>query len=440
MAASDQTRRVSIRVADHETDVALPARIPIGELMPAVVDVVGADRFIGGDPHLARVCGERLDPAATLAECTIVDGDLLIVTSELEPAPITRFDPSAVIEDAIAALPQPVWRLTQHSAAWWTLGWAGTALLVSLARPILISDASRYPVIGALATLAVLASAIATHRVMSASVAPVSLAVLATAFAGVTAALADPGQPGMSTVLLAAAAISSASLLGWRLLRCAPSVFLPIATAAMTATIAAVGAVLTWWPTATVGPMMAAAALAVLAVSARLAVHSAGLATAGSDTHLVAGARVAHRRLTVIVVAAAWTAALGAALAAVTTAHPGATAVFIAIVAAVLLIRIRRRDDVYRIVAQSLSVLIAVTTLACLCITKAPASTPWLCGAFLLIAVGAVGAAQRKPRRFSPSVRRAMSVLELVLGASIAPAGCAAAGLVTRLPGIGLPL
>lgn len=439
MAASDQISRVSIRTADHEVDVALPAHIPIGELMPAVIDVVAMDHVAGRDPHLTRVCGERLDPVATLAECTIFDGELLILTSELPPAPITRFDPGAVVADAVTALPQPVWRLTHRTTASWALGWAGALLLVSLGRPILVSDANRYPVIGALATLVMLASAIAAYRVISAPAGAVSLGVLATAFAGVTAALADPGQPGMSTFLLAMAAIASTSLLVWRLLRCASSVFLPVATASMTAAIAAVGAVLAWWPTATVGPMMAGAALAVLAVSARIAVRSAGLATAGPGTHVAARARVAHRHLTVIAVAAAWTAALGMVLTAVTTAHPGTAGFFIVIVVAVLLIRSCRCDDTYRTAAQAISVLIGLTTLAGLCIATAPASTPWLCGALLLIAVGAVGAAHHEPWRFTSAVRRAMSALELVLGASIAPAACAAAGLVTRLSQIGLP-
>ncbi len=68
MAATDEMCQVSIRTADHEVDVTLPAQVPIAELMPAVVDLIGKDEFAGREPRLTRVSGEVLNTAATLAQ------------------------------------------------------------------------------------------------------------------------------------------------------------------------------------------------------------------------------------------------------------------------------------------------------------------------------------------------------------------------------------
>ncbi|KAA0105160.1 type VII secretion integral membrane protein EccD [Mycolicibacterium sp. P1-5] len=440
MVAIDETCQVSIRTSGRSTDVALPARIPIGELMPALVDLVGADQFGGADPHLTRVCGERLDRAATLAQCAIPDGELLILEAEVRPLPITRVDPSAIVKDEVAAMPQPGWRLTRRSARWCTVGWVAAVLLVLLGHPIVDPDARRHPVIGALAAIVMLAGAVAMQRTASKPTSAVSMGVLAATFAGLTAALASPGQPGMPTFLLAMAAIAATSLVVWRLLGCAPSVFLPMAVTTMAASVAATGAVIGWWHTTIVGPMLVTASVAVLAVSARLAVHGSGLARAGlPDAHLEARARTAHHRLTAIVVATAWTAALGAVLTAATTVLPVLGGALIAILSVLLLVRAVRNSEPYRAAAQGVSSGIAATALASLCVEGAPQSIPWLCGALLLITACAVGLAPGGGNQPSAAARRAISTLDLALGAAIVPASCAAGGAFAGLAQVGSP-
>ncbi len=438
MAATDQTCQVSIRTADRETDVTLPAAIPIAELMPAVLDVIGAAVFSGRDRHLTRVCGQRLDPEKTLAQSTIHDGELLILTTAAPPAPTTRFDASGSVADAIAALPEPTWRPTRRSAGHCVLGWAAVALLVLLGRAILDPDASRHPVIAAAAALLAMTGAVTAHRTATGRVTVASLGVLAVAFAGLTAALLPLGPPATPTFLLAMAAIASASLLAWRLLGCAPEVFLPLAVVAMAAVLTTMGAVAGCWPAEAGGPMLAAASVAVLAASARLSVHSSGLARAGfADSHLEALARLAHHRLTLIVATAALSAAFGAAVTAVTTSHSLLAVIFLAVIAALLLLRPLREKSLYRTVAQSISSAITLTVLAGLCAVDAPQSIPWLCGALVLIAAGAVWVAHRGPVHTSPAVRRAASIAELILGAAVVPGACAAAGMFGELAQIG---
>jgi type VII secretion integral membrane protein EccD len=440
MVALDEMCRVSIRTADRSTDVTLPAQIPIGELMPALVDLIGADQFGGADPYLSRVCGERLDRSATLAQHAIPDGELLILGTEVRSLPITRVDSSAIVEDAVAAMQPPVWRLTRRCARWCALGWVAAVLLVLLGYPIADPGARRHPVIAALAALLMLAGAAAARRTEPKPASAVSMGVLAATFAGMTAALACPGQLGMPTFLLAMAAMVSTSLVAWRLLGCAPSVFLPIAVSAMSASAAATGAVIGWWPTTTVGPMLVTASVAVLAVSARLAVHGSGLASAGApDVRLEARARIAHHRLTVIVVTTAWTAALGAVLTAATTVLPVLAGGLIAILAVLLLIRSTRNGDPYRAAAQGVSSGVAATALAVLGVDAVPRSMPWLCGTLLLVTACGVGLAPGRRNGPSAAVRRAISTLDLALGAAIVPASCAAAGAFAGIAQVGSP-
>ncbi|MCV7347304.1 type VII secretion integral membrane protein EccD [Mycolicibacterium rhodesiae] len=438
MTAADQTYRVSIRTTDRETDVTLPAGIPIAELIPAVVDVIGAAEFSGADPHLTRVCGQRLDPQTTLAQAAIHDGELLILTTAERTAPITRFDASSAVADAIAALPEPTWRPTRCGGGHCVLAWAAATVLVLLGRAVLDPTAGQHPVIAAIAALLALTGAATACRSAAGRVTVVSLGVLAVVFAGLSAALLPLGPPAMPTFLVAMAAIGSTSLVAWRLLGCAPEVFLPLAVVAMAAAVPAMGAVAGCWAAEASGPMLAIGSVAVLAASARLSIHSSGLARAGlDDADLNARARLAHHRLTLVVATAAVAAALGAAVTAATTSHPLSAAIFLTIIAALLTIRLVQESALYRTVVQGISSGITVTALAGLCAVAAPHCIPWLCGALAFIGAGAVWAGHRGSACTSPAVRRAVSIVELMLGAAVVPGGCAAAGMFGGLAEIG---
>ncbi len=435
MAASAPMCRVSIRTTDREADVSLPAHIPIGELLPAVVDLIGGDGLDGAEPQLARVCGERLDPGAPLAEYAIPDGEMLILTSTPPPVPVIRHDPSTVAADAVSELQRPAWRLSGRIAAWLLFGWATSVLTVVLGHPVLDPEAGRHPVVSGAAAALALAGAAVANRTQPAGVQTVGLGLLATAFAGLTAGLVPADQPAMSAFLLAMAATSSAALLVWRLLDCAPAVFLPLATATMMAAVATVGAVIGWWSAAAVGPGVVSAALGMLAVAPRLSVHSSGLAAAALPEALLRDrAEIAHRRLTAIAVAAGWAAALGALLTAVTTSRSAPAGVFLMIAGVSLLLRALWHHGPYGKAALSVSSAVTVTALLGLCAAEAPPSVPWLCGVLLVIA--ACAARRVRGGRLSPAGRRALAVLDPVLGAAVVPAACAAAGLFA---GVGLP-
>ena len=439
MAAADEICRVSIRTADHEVDVTLPARVPVAELLPAVLDLIGEDDyFAGSDPHLARLSGGVLDTAATLAQHAIRDGELLMLTAVADrPALVPHFDVSTAVLDTVSSLTQPSRPAADRRAEWIVVGWTAVVLLILLGRPLLDPNVARHAVIGALAALLAVIGAIALRRDRTRAA---MLGALAATLAGLTAALASGGHPGLPGFLLAMSASSATSLLAWRLLDCAPLVFLPLAAAAMAAAAATVGAVAGWWSPAAAGPMLTIASLATLAASARLSVRSSGLSTAGlSPAALAVRTRAAHRRLTALTVTAAAAAALGAVVAAATAVRPVVSAGFIAVVGSALLLRGCRQDDPHRAATLMVSCGIAATSLVVLCAIASPTNTPWLCGGLLAVATGAVWFGQRTQWRMPPATRRMISVLDLAVSVALVPSAAAAAGAFATLPGIGQP-
>lgn len=436
MDATDDTRWVSIRTVDQEVDVALPANIPICDVVPEVLDLIGGDEFVGQTLHLARIDGQVLDPTVTLAGSSVCDGELLILSAGARPLPVPRFEVSTVVADAVTAIPPPSWRIVGRTAVWAVVGWATVLLMVVLGRAILV-PATGHAAVGAVAAVVAVTGAVAVHRVDGDRAGAVGLGVLATVLAGLTAAGAPLGRPGLPAFLLAMSAVSATSLGAWRLLNCAPEVFVPLGAAAMAASAATMGAVAGWWPAPFTGPMLATGSLAALALSARLSVRA--LSTAGlTDAQLEARARTAHHRLTVLVVAAAGAAALGTAVTAATTEQPLFAAGFIAIVGAALALRARSGDVPYRVVTLGIPAGIAWTSLIALSAREAEPNTAWVGGALLLIAAGAAWFGHDRSR-LPVATHRVFSILDLAVAAAVVPSACAAAGAFDGLTAIGLP-
>jgi type VII secretion integral membrane protein EccD len=428
MAPTGEMCHVSICTGDREVDVMLPAQLPIAELMPAVVDLVGGVDVDGADPHLARVGGEMLDPAATLAQLAVPDGDRLILTASVRAVPAPRFDASTAVVAVVDGLTPAPW--PGHWAARVVLGWVAAILVSLLGRGLLDANDVRHPAVAAAAASVSLAGAVAVQRAHRDQRCAVGLAVLAAVFAGLTGALACLGSPWPPSFLLALSAVSATSLLAWRLLDCAPLVFLPLAGVAMAAAAATVGAVADWWPAAAVGPMLGMGAIVVLAVSTTVAVLGSGLSAAGlCDNELDTRTATAHRRLTALVVAASAAAGLGAILAAATTPRPLVAAGFIATVATGLLLQTSRHNCPYHVAALAISAGCAVTSLIWLSAAEVPASTPWLCGGLLVVAFGAAWSGRHRPGKLRPAARRMISLLDLAVGAIVVPSAGAAAGI-----------
>ena len=74
----------------HAVDLALPSQTCVGQLMPAIVDLVCRDTVAsetGRLWRLSRVGGPPLDESLTLDDNEIRDGELLLLTAAETPAP-----------------------------------------------------------------------------------------------------------------------------------------------------------------------------------------------------------------------------------------------------------------------------------------------------------------------------------------------------------------
>lgn len=105
----DTLRRIAVHAAGAgggaaTVDLVVPAGLPLGELMPSIVDVtVGTSE---GPRHwqLTRPAGEPLDPSMSLRDNAVDDGDLLVL-ADVRILPPLRLpaDPCAVVAGAIPA-------------------------------------------------------------------------------------------------------------------------------------------------------------------------------------------------------------------------------------------------------------------------------------------------------------------------------------------------
>ncbi|WP_344253564.1 EsaB/YukD family protein, partial [Pseudonocardia hydrocarbonoxydans] len=92
--------RLTVLAPRTRVDVALPADLPLGELVPMVLELVG-EPGPGHAPlpwRLSGVTGGPLHPAATLDELGVLDGEMLRI------GPATAPPPSPVFDDPVDAL------------------------------------------------------------------------------------------------------------------------------------------------------------------------------------------------------------------------------------------------------------------------------------------------------------------------------------------------
>ena len=82
-AMEQNTTRIALAVDGRRVDLAVPARRPVAEFLPQLVDLAGpAGTASATGWHLVRVGGDLLDPERSLAESAVLDGELI----QLAPA------------------------------------------------------------------------------------------------------------------------------------------------------------------------------------------------------------------------------------------------------------------------------------------------------------------------------------------------------------------
>ncbi|MEV7289973.1 type VII secretion integral membrane protein EccD [Streptomyces sp. NPDC093252] len=161
--------RLTVRAPEKLLDLAVPADIPVADLLPVIVGYAGDDLYESGLEHggwaLQRVGGDPLDPEGTAQSLELHDGDMLLLRPVAETLPPVRFDN---LVDGVSSTIRDLPNSWSPEVSRWALR---SVLLVVLAAVLLLlaltegAGADRAVVCGG-AVLMLLAGAGAAARVL----------------------------------------------------------------------------------------------------------------------------------------------------------------------------------------------------------------------------------------------------------------------------------
>ncbi|MFN8090094.1 MAG: type VII secretion integral membrane protein EccD [Mycobacterium sp.] len=438
--------RVSIRAGSREVDLTLPVHIPLGEIVPATIDLVIANdndlraEFAGRAVDLCRVGVPPLDPSRSLAQSGVTDGDLLILTTQHITPPTYRFDPCSTIRDVTAAAPPGGPPLSKTYVTAGLLCWAGIAELCFLAGLLANGQQSHAVIAGMASTVASAVAAMAFRRNDASRILSAWSAVWAATFASVAGALAIPGHLSASHLLLAMSACSTTAFGLGRLLGCGTDVLLAISGSSGLAAVAAFGATLNWWAPVAVGPILVAASLAALPAGPRIAALIARLSPADVDEdELLERATQARGILSLWVTASSGSTALGCLLSATFGSGGVAEGFLILAAAIVLLSHIRRHRDPLPATALAVSGATAVTALLLFAASGDFGWAPWLFSGLIPLILAYVWVAVGTARPELPFGKQIAEGIEFAMATAVPPLACWAMGLFSAVRGMSLP-
>jgi type VII secretion integral membrane protein EccD len=439
----DPLCRLSVQHGPHTVDLALPSETPVGLLLPSIVDLVHGGTVAvdeGRQWHLSRVGEQKLDAATSLHDNAIRDGDLLLLTTTVIPAPVRiEDDPWRTVIDAADSNPVPA-RATTISAGLCAAVLGASALLWSGT----VTHATGHVVTGVAVAGAAAIGALAMRRARPDPILCVTLSVIAVVFAAVAGFLAVPGGPSMANLLLAAAVALTASIVLLRVTRCGAICLTALATVAALTSAASVCGVAWTLPLSTTGAALAVLSLGTLGLAARLSIAAAGLAPAlaspdqreGNDPALeTTRAVAAHHTLTGLVIGSAGAATVGAVLVASGRSWPTG-AIFAAVVGVVMVLRARSHVDMFRRTGLVVGGMAAIVAGGALIVVSAPGQANWVC--VLVAAIGLSMVGDLLGATASPLARRAVDVVEYLALAAVVPLACWVGGLYGSIRGLSL--
>ncbi|TCK20366.1 type VII secretion integral membrane protein EccD [Pseudonocardia endophytica] len=450
---ADRWCRAGVLTPRGRVDLALPADVPVAELVPMVLELIGEPSRqdeSGGSPvpEPWRLCGPAggpLPPEATLDGLGVLDGELLHIGPRAAAVPPPVFDDPA---DALAAAVRD-----GGSAGSWRPGPVAAPLVVTAAAVLLATvRTSSVPVVVAAAVVAVLGAGLAVlhaRRVSSRDGAAAgSAALCATAPAAAAGVLVLPGPLGSGQVLLGALGAGLAAVLGLAVLRSVTPALLAVVVVAPALVVAAVVRLGTDAPIGAIGAGLAAVALAAGPVLPRAALRVAGMPApvvptdleeiARADTAVLPAPELGRRAdlarglFAGLSAGAALPAGGGAVVAAADGSWSGVALAAVTVV--VLLLRARAFAEAGPALVLAAT---AVGTAVGTGLLAATAHGPVV----RLVAAGVLGlgvlvAVRTAGTTLSPVGRRTLDVLELVLTAAAIPAALAAMGLFALVRGL----
>lgn len=259
-------RRVTIVVDGSEVDVALPATPPVFSYLAALTDIVETrgTPLTTGAPMLSRIDGSVLDLTQSLADSSVADGDMLVLSHAVAQHP-TR--PSF---DAVRGL-QPGPASIRWSRPALTALWAGAGIV-----GVVVAAAS-----GARGTALVVAAVGVTLGGIASRRRDGWLWCIAiTVLSGAIGLFAIPGAPAAPQVFLGVTAAAGAAVLSVHVLRCPLPWIVATGVAAGAVSTAALGSVVFPGRLVMTGTAITLVALAGMGCAARIAMLAAGMSAA----------------------------------------------------------------------------------------------------------------------------------------------------------------
>ncbi|MCV7333019.1 type VII secretion integral membrane protein EccD [Mycobacterium cookii] len=443
---------MTVHADSVRADLALPESVPLGSLLPAIVDIISGKRGFQAGRVAARyqmsLPGHiALDLSKTLSQIGIRDGALLILsTSSAELAAPRLDDVAEAVSESLTGSDRQ-WaprasRLTAVLVAGW-LAVVGAAIVVRG-----VSDAIRAETVAvsALTSLVGLAAGITAYRVFRENSAGLTLGLIGCGFAAIAGTSLIPGDVGAPNVLCAASACATSAAV-MRVMSCHAAVFTALmGFGAVTATVALVGAVCSV-PLRALGAGSAAISLILIEVSAPMSIMLAGLSSQLQSQPMLNSDRLKTRAirarvyLNSMVGAFSASAALGAVGAALGP-HPasGPLLAFTALIGGVLLSRARAHRDL----AMSLP-LITCGTLTLSGASIAAATAHPLQSVYIAaVSVGLAAAALclgfvNLSTKISPVGQRVAELMEYLALAAVVPLACWICGFYAVARGFNLP-
>lgn len=448
--------RVRVHWGTAVADLALPAGVPVAVLIPSLIDALGVrhtDRE-GVRYQLSIPGASALDPSTTLAQNHIDDGAVLALSTPLVPLPASRY--VDVAREVAATLEGParsrddaatrrVTRLCGATAAVVLTAVGALALIRNTFSDSHPRDVGTTGAVSGSAVLVALGLAALAHRAYRDPVAGLALSVIATVFAAVAGFVMVPGAPGVSNVLLAAAAAAVTAVLAMRLSGCGVVALTAAACfAAVVAAAALVGAI-TGAPVYVVASACAVLSLGLLGAAPRASIALAGLSPRfattdaadpeASDSWVPAQALRADRWLMSLRAGLSSSAGVGAALTVLTGAPRLPCMAFGAVTAALLLLRFRSGAGAGLLSFAVGGTLAAATTFG-VAVLRMPMPGPLLAGATALAAAAMyLGVAATSS---SPVALRGVETLEWLTWAALVPLACWTSGLYGAVRGLNL--
>lgn len=440
-------RRVSVHAGNAVVDLALPSGLPVATLLPPIVDALKADGVsdsIATRYQLSVLGSAALDSSATLAQCGVRDGDVLVLNRSATPTPAVRYDD--VAEAVSQMLTGQAWSPSRNARAARLTAALGAGCLTGIGCLALVRNTFASNVfvgatagVTALIAFAALLLAALTNRGYRDAMAGVTLSLVATAFATVAGFLAVPGTPGLPNMLLAAAAASVTAALAIRVSDCGARTLTAVSCFAMIVAVAAFAGVVTGVQLPAIGAALALVSLGLLGLSARAAIVLAGLSPEPAHPapdDLAARAIRADAWLISLLAAFSASAATGAIVTvAAGTPRPGSTALGAA-TGALLLLRAESVDK-KRMLPGVISAVATIATTFGVVSLRTPGHGAWIAAATALLVAGAFYLGFVAPgRSLSPIARKSVELLECVVLIAMVPLTCWLWGLYGAARGL----